>query len=470
MKRICLFLLIQFIVMGAAASDSIKTISAAQMLEIVKRYHPVSRKATIDTRIAKAGIMSARGNFDPVFNYKSSGKTFTDIDYYRSGEPEIRIPAWYGLEITAGAANLNGNRLNPEETIGATSYVGISIPLAKNLLIDKRRAVLQQAKIMHTTARNEQKSILNNLYYEAMDAYWNWVLSWQVYELASETVTVNEKRMGMIKRTWQQGDRPAIDTLEARVQWQHFLYLQNEALMEARNAAITLSVFLWTNNNEPVTLTEAVRPPKNWQQEAASNPLPVMATLLETARNQHPDLTAYEYKLQYLRVEKKLKFQDLLPAVYFNYNQLGKGYNLAKTVAVLPVFQNNFQYNISIGVPLLRSEARGEYQKTKLKISQVELDWQYKQRQVENKIIILFNEWVTLQQQLQLQEAAYAGYRLLQSGEEKRFFNGESSLFLVNTREQKALEAMNKLLEVNIKLQKTRYALQWAAGSLFNGV
>ncbi|MBL7728491.1 MAG: hypothetical protein JNM68_12430, partial [Dinghuibacter sp.] len=48
--------------------------------------------------------------------------------------------------------------------------------------------------------------------------------------------------------------------------------------------------------------------------------------------------------------------------------------------------------------------------------------------------------------------------------------NGESSLFLVNSREQKLLEARQKLLEVQVKLQKTRFSLYWAAGILADEV
>jgi hypothetical protein len=42
--------------------------------------------------------------------------------------------------------------------------------------------------------------------------------------------------------------------------------------------------------------------------------------------------------------------------------------------------------------------------------------------------------------------------------------NGESSLFLVNSRESKALEAYLKLVELKTKYFKTIYALQWSTG------
>jgi outer membrane protein TolC len=60
----------------------------------------------------------------------------------------------------------------------------------------------------------------------------------------------------------------------------------------------------------------------------------------------------------------------------------------------------------------------------------------------------------------------YENYQLLVKAEETRLLNGESSLFLVNSRENKALEALEKLIDLKTKYFKTIYALQWSAGEL----
>ncbi|OYW17633.1 MAG: hypothetical protein B7Z54_07725, partial [Sphingobacteriales bacterium 12-47-4] len=168
---------------------------------------------------------------------------------------------------------------------------------------------------------------------------------------------------------------------------------------------------------------------------------PRLDSLLDLAMTQHPALRVYDYKLSALDVEKKLKFQGLLPTVDFKYNQLGKGYDILKT-ATGPLFENSFQYGLTLGIPLRLSEGRGEYRKAKLKID--ETRWQQDQKELEigNKIRSYYNEWKTLQQQIRIQEQAYRNYLALQRAEELRFESGESSLFLVNTRENKTLEAL----------------------------
>lgn len=56
--------------------------------------------------------------------------------------------------------------------------------------------------------------------------------------------------------------------------------------------------------------------------------------------------------------------------------------------------------------------------------------------------------------------------RHCKKAEQVRFTNGESSLFLVNAREQKTLEGFQKLIEVKAKNLKSIAALKWAAGVL----
>lgn len=450
------------------ANDSLKTLSEQQVFEIVKQFHPLAKQADINIEKAKADITSARGMFDPLLSAKLSNKTFGGIEYYNHFQPELKIPTWYGIEINAGLENLRGNRINPEETIGRTSYAGLTIPLAKNLLMDKRRAALRQAKIFRQMSEVEKQTILNDLMLEAMNAYWQWVKQYEVMNVLANAVKVNEKRFELVKISYRQGDRPAIDTTEALVQLQSFKLFLNESQLDFQNAGLELSVFLWNKNTDPVTLPSSVVPDSSWKKTGIRGTvLPVLEDILQRAKSNHPDLLQYNFKLEALSVEKKLKFQELLPVVNFRYNQLGKGYDVVKTT-IAPLFENNFQYGINFGIPLRLSEGRGEYRKVKLKIQEADLQRSQKLVLVENKVKSYHNELLTLRSQVFLQQQQYNNYVTLQRGEETRFFNGESSLFLVNNRENKALEALQKLVELETKYFKTLNSLYWAGGQLIN--
>ncbi len=465
LKRVIMFLAL-LLSINANSQDSLKNLSSQQVMEIVKQFHPVAKQADIFIEKSKADITIAKGMFDPVLKNELAQKTFDGTDYYLYNRPELSIPTWFGVEVTAGVENLSGSRTSPEETKGETSYFGISIPLAKNLLMDKRRAALQSAKIYRTASEAEKRNMLNNLLLDAMKSYWNWAQQYQVYKILTHAVTVNQKRVQLVRTAFLLGDRPAIDTTEALTQLQNFELMQSQAGLDFQNAGLDLSVYLWTAETQPYNLPATIIPAADLQTinlNAAT--IPDLYELLTIARLNHPELVLYNYQLDILAVEKKLKFQELLPLVNFRYNQLGKGYNVLKT-ATGPMFENNFQYGLSFGIPLRLSQGRGEYRKAKLKITETQLQQSHKQLQVENKVKSYYNELVALKSQLSLQEKAYRNYYTLQRGEEIRFQAGESSLFLINARENKTLEALQKLQELKAKFFKTENMLQWASGNL----
>jgi len=452
----------------AFSQENQKTLSALQFMQMVKQYHPTAKQAALIIEKAKADITIARGSFDPLLYNSRAQKTFDGTDYYAYNRPELTIPTWFGIDIYTGLEKLNGNRTNPTDTKGETSYLGISIPLGKNLLMDKRRAALQTAKIFREASEPERRNMLNNLLLDAMKQYWQWVQYYQMYKIINDAVAVNEKRLELVKNSFRLGDRPAIDTTEALTQLQSFQVMRENAWMQWQNATLELSVFLWTKDDQPYNLSPDIAPAaEEASMNITDNSLPVLQELVDAALKNHPELQVYRFKLEALNIEKKLKFQELLPTVNFRYNQLGKGYDILKTDAG-PLFENNFQYGLTIGLPLRLSAGRGEYKKARLKIQETQWEQYLKQAQIENKVKTCFNELSALKNQLLIQEKAYQNYVALQRAEETRFAIGESSLFLINARENKALEALQKLQELRAKYLITVNALQWAAGLLVN--
>ncbi|MEY4904358.1 MAG: hypothetical protein RLZZ292_2173, partial [Bacteroidota bacterium] len=402
-----------------------------------------------------------------MLNNYSAKKTVNGVDYYDYTSPELKIPTWYGIDVYAGLENLSGNRFDPSETNGQTSYFGVNIPLVKNLVIDKRRAFLRQAKIYKTMSAIEQRATINDLLLDAMEAYWLWVKAYQTFKIVENNVKINEKRLNFVKMSFINGERPAIDTVEAATQLQTFQLQQNEQYLAFQNAGLQLSAFLWKSNNTPYELPENVVPKSDWEDETRLVNFNVsLPNLLAVADQNHPDLEIYKYKLDVLAIDKKLKFQELLPKVDFRYNQLGKGYNLLKTATTGPLFENNFQYGLKFEMPLFLSQGRGAYQQAKLKIEETQLSQVQKRQQIEIKVKSYYNEYTTLKAQIVLQTNAYDNYQKLVKAEETRFANGESSLFLINSRENKALEALEKLISLKTKYYKSLYALQWSAGLL----
>jgi outer membrane protein TolC len=71
-----------------------------------------------------------------------------------------------------------------------------------------------------------------------------------------------------------------------------------------------------------------------------------------------------------------------------------------------------------------------------------------------------------LQKQIVIAEDNLSNYMKLLRGEELRFGIGETSLFFVNSRENKVLDAKRKLAELRMKYFTSLQSIRWAMGQM----
>jgi outer membrane protein TolC len=450
---------------NTVAQENRITLSLQELTAMVLQFHPVAKQATIQIGEAKQALRISRGAFDPTFSYNIAEKTFDGTSYYAYQQPTLTIPTWFGVTLRTGVEQVDGNRADPTETVGRSSYMGIQVPLGRDLLTDKRRTDLQKAKVAREASYTERRKMLNDLLLEAHSAYWEWWQSARIYQIASAALNVAKKRVEFVKGSVQLGDRPAIDTTEALAQVQLFELQWNSALLNLKKTQWELSQFLWQENQTPYSLPEDCNPAYNdFDRFRSDQIITPLDSLVSTAMASHPELVLYNYKLNSLGIEKRYRTQQLLPKASFNYNFLEKGFQWTAPKAVL--FENNFQYGLSLQIPLRLSSERGEYKKIKYSIQSTTLEQDLKRVQIENKIRANYFEVENLRKQIELQEKVVVNTQLLLKGEELRFRTGESSLFLVNARETRVWEAAQKLEEIKAKYLIAIQKLFWSAGVL----
>jgi hypothetical protein len=438
-----------------------KYLSKDELISIIRQYHPVVRQAEFTLQRARAQLFQSRGNFDPFLTGEVERKSLDGKVYYNYFNPQITVPTWYGIDIKAGIEEISGDRVSSESTLGQTSYVGVKLS-TNGLLFDTRRAALAQAKLFLSQTESEKQLAVNNIIFDALVAYWNWVREYQNYTIITNAIKVNEERLRFVRVEFEQGARPAIYTTESLSQLQGFYVQQQAALLAYLNAGIELSGFMWLDGNNPYKWDENIVPDIN--DLHTNYNIPVLNKLLDAVNN-HPKLTSVNYKIGSLKIDQKLKSQYFIPKLSVSANLLGKGYydNFSLTNTQL---ENNHKLGITLNMPLLYREALGGYKASKLKVFEMQTEQSNLTIQLEVKVKMYYNEVVSLKNQIETYSKAYDNFQRLFTGEKIRFDNGESSLFVLNSRENKLLEASQKLVELTTKWHKSYAALLWASGQL----
>ena len=451
-------LLILFSVQFSFAQDSLK-LSHQEFLNIVKNYHPLALKYQLQNKIANAEITKARGNFDPILAGKLGEKNIGGTKYYEQKNVELGIPTWYGIDISGSYNNLDGEKLNNSETKGGLYQFGVTIPLAKNLLYDKRRAMLDQAKFGLKMTEAEQIVLTNELLLDAENTYWDWVKNYEIYKLQKSAVEINRKRLELTKKTYEFGERPAIDTVEAASQLQSFELQERNAYLNFVKSTQELQMFLWKDKQDLYEIAQLIFPSSSLDEHSGYSDYEFLLQNLESKLLQnHASLEYYLQKQNILESERRLKWQSFLPKIDFTYNFFNKENYKSD---FLPLFDNNFQYGLKLEIPIFQRQARADYEIAKLKISQNQQDSQLKLREVNTKIETYKYEVTNYFSQIDISAKNLNNYKRLLNAEETRFSNGESSLFLINSRENKLLDAREKNIELKAKFLKSYNKLKW---------
>ncbi|MBW3524629.1 TolC family protein [Chryseobacterium sp. NKUCC03_KSP] len=440
------------------AQDSLK-ISAAEFINIVKNYHPLALKYQLQNKLAEQEITRARGGFDPVLAGKLGEKNIDGTKYYEQKNVELGIPTWYGIDVHGSYNHLDGQKLNNSDTKGGLYQFGITVPLAKNFLYDKRRAMLDQAKFGLKMTEAEQAVLTNELLLEAENTYWEWVQNYEIYKLRSEIVDINKDRLKLTRKTFEFGEKPAIDTIEALSQLQSFELQQRDAFLSFVKSTQQIQLYLWKYDKQFYELSEMIYPSENLNEHLAYSDFEFLINDINSRQiNMHRSILYYDQKQNILESERRLKWQSFLPKVDFTYNFFNKENYSADH---LPLFDHNFQYGLKLEIPVFQREARANYQMAKIKLDQNQLDTNMKIRELDVKIETYKNEIQNYHTQIDLSRNNLLNYRKLLYAEETRYSNGESSLFLINSRENKVIEAQEKFISIRTKFLKSFNKLKW---------
>jgi outer membrane protein TolC len=294
---------------------------------------------------------------------------------------------------------------------------------------------VRKAKVQLQLSEAERKLQAIAVLYDASVAYFNWKKNYsevQLYETYNKNAQI---RFDGIKSLIKAGDKRAIDSVEAGISLKSRLLSLEDSQLKLNKAKLELSNFLWLDNSIPLEISDGLTPELDLegsiQETLQTNDLVNREFSLEN----HPKINALENKIEILTLEKKLKANMLLPKIDVGYSYLSE-----------PSYIDNYQFEdykigLNFSFPLFLRKERGSLKLAKFKIQETEFILNLEKVQLSNKISAQKIEILSLEKQNIIIKKLAQDYTLMLKSEERLFSFGESSMFLINSRENNLISS-----------------------------
>jgi outer membrane protein TolC len=290
-------------------------------------------------------------------------------------------------------------------------------------------ADVRKAKIQIKLSQAERKLQASQVLYDASVAYFNWKRNYSEVQLYQNYLNNATTRYKGIQSLITNGDKPAIDSVEAGINVRNRELSLEDSKLKLIKAKLELSNFLWLENNIPMELQDAIIPEEKLeltiQETLKTNELLQENQSIEN----HPKINSLQSKIDILNVERKLKANSLLPKIDVGYHYLSEPNYWNSTNF------NNYKIGMNVYFPLFLRKERGSLKLAEFKIQNTQYDLNIQRLQLTNKINAQQNEIKSLERQRKLIQKLVDDYNVMLSSEERLFSFGESSMFLINSRE-----------------------------------
>ncbi|MDG1516459.1 MAG: TolC family protein [Flavobacteriales bacterium] len=442
MKIISIISLILFSQVGIG-QDSV--LAFDEFLSKVVNHHPLSLSASYKVKIGDGKLLKARGSFDPKLSSNLTQKRYRNKDYFTNLDAGFKIPTWYGINIKGGYENTKGLYLNPESNTPNNGLwnLGGSINLGKGLLIDQRRAILKEAKLISENSILEQKLVINQLMLEASVNYWNWFKAYNNQLIYKKALTVAEERFKNIKTSAEFGDKPFVDTLKSFITLQERKLSLEQSSLFLQNKQRSLEVYLWHEGNIPLQIDGLN--PAIYEGITFPQPQKEMSAQIDNWTASHPEILLIKNNLEISRIDLKLKRENIKPTVQIRYNSLSPE---IEDINFNNYDIDNYKWGAKVSVPLFLRKERGELRISNYKLKDLEAKTILKIEKTKFEIEKSLNNWESFNNQIKLQIKNLNAYKDLYLAEKKLFKLGESSLFLLNFRDNERINAQIKYIKV----------------------
>ena len=429
--------------------------------------HPALRVANLSVEKGQQELTKARGAFDPKISATHQNKFFKSTEYYNQTYIGVDVPLRAPLILKSSFENANGTYVSPEETTpnGGLLNAGIAVPLGQGLITDKGRTEMRQAEAYQRYSVIEQNRLIQDLRYDAYKQYWEWWMSGKVLDINREWVSIAEQRLADTKNRFLAGDIASVDTLETAIQVQNRKQKYQSAEAKWAKESLDLTSQLWQKNELNFVPIESIKntvPQKEISFDEALMNANVLADRTNSVSTTNPQLLKFTPMLEQLRAEERWKKEQMKPVVNLQYNALNQATSPADDMLTM----NNYKWGAQLSWPIFMRKAKGDLGITRVKIEELELEALQKTTVIRNKALASIRQLELLRLQLANVSGNVSNMQRLLDAEREKFNSGESSVFLINTREQQLFDLRVQETEISTQLKLQEIEILYLLGTL----
>ena len=427
-------------------------------LSRVLRSNPEVRSLRLEDDRAVARIQDARGQFDPhlVSGYEYKTQAGKDkLNVLRTG---VTLPFNLPLSPSLLVDYRRGLGSSIDPSVGTTfdgeTSIGLALEPLSGLFLDKKQATLSKARLEPRRVNALQAEERNRLLLDATKAYYKWVEAARKQQINQDLLDLATQRRDLITRRVRSGEAAAIDSTEAQLAVANRRERLAAAQQTAEKAEVKLAAFLWTTDGRPDAFAFAPPPSIDLPETDGLD----RSAATETARSRRPELRRLAVKRQQTQIEERLATSQQRPNLKLKAQ--------AVSYENGPMDVSDVKVGFEIEQPLFFRSSRSEAERARLETQQIRLKQDLTRRKIEADVDAAL---VDLRQARRRVEAARERVRLarrLQQAERRRFEIGESTLFLVNQREQSFAKARKSLVAARIDVARAYAQVQWATGTI----
>jgi outer membrane protein TolC len=325
---------------------------------------------------------------------------------------------------------------------------------------DSRRASYLKSKEYINYYSAEYRIQLNNLLFESSQRYFDWLFTLKQVSLTRYFFQLAQQRLTGVEALANIGEEAAVDTIEAAIFLQSRQLDFQSSSLENQKIMNDLASFNWQNNGaaEIQANYESADSLETHYEKARS----ILFKMLNEDSINNPVISKYNSFQNVLEIENRFRKEMIKPRLNVNYNLLSNNPN-----AFNPILStNNYKWGLNLSFPLLLRNSRNEYKMAKINAQNNSFELANKSNELDFKMNMLKQTINLTLEQLQVAQKSVKYTKQLVEAEKLKFINGESSLFMVNTRESKWLDTELKLAEYKLKFIKTALNIIYLKGNL----